>query len=114
MKLARSGIGNRKDAVPVDPEDADRHEENERHDLPPGEDDRRARAGLDPPDVDPREDGSGSTIVAHWPTPLFAAGQRYPTARAKKTESPAIEEMRAIHVIQPTSNPTKSPKAACV
>ena len=53
-------------------------------------------------------------IVTCWPTPLFAAGQRYPTARAKKTERPAMEAMRAIQLIQPTSKPAKSPKAARV
>src|SRR5512143_4344253 len=57
---------------------------------------------------------SGRTIVAYWPKPERAPGQRYPTARAKNTASPAIEAMRAIHVIHPTSNPTKSPKAARV
>lgn len=54
------------------------------------------------------------TTVAAWPTPWLAPGQTSPTTRAKNTERLATATVRAIHVIQPTSNPTKSPKAARV
>ena len=71
------------------------------------------------PDLTPRtliqvRTSSGRTIVSAWPRPWLAPSQRYPTARAKKTERLAIEAMRAIQVIQPTSKPTKSPNAARV
>ncbi len=48
------------------------------------------------------------------PTPWLAPSQRYPTAREKKTDRLAIDAMRAIQVIQPTSKPTNSPNAARV
>ncbi len=71
------------------------------------------------PDLTPRtliqvRTSSGRTIVSAWPQPWLAPSQRYPTARAKKTDRLAIEAMRANQVIHPTSKPTKSPKAARV
>ena len=72
------------------------------------------------PDLTPRTliqvrtASSEQTIVSAWPEPVVAPSQRYPTARAKKTERLATDAMRAIQVIQPTSKPTKSPNAARV
>ena len=45
------------------------------------------------------------------PAPASAAGQRKPTAWEKPTDSDATEVTRASQVIQPTSKPTRSPKA---
>ena len=71
------------------------------------------------PDLTPRtliqvRTASGRTIVSGLAQPWFAPSQRYPTARAKKTERLATDAMRAIQVIQPTSKPTNSPNAARV